>query len=396
MMPRVSPDGKRVRFTAFDPAIGKGLLWEAGSDGSNAHALWQDWEPSLGQCCGTWSPDGRYFYFQTYAEFVEGQIWVTPGKESWGARRQNPTALTQGPLGFAGASPSRDGKRLFVRGSQLRASLLRYDQEKKSFVPYLGGLSATDVDVSRDGQWVTYVAYPEMTLWRSRTDGSDRKQLTFGAQAFLPQWSADAKHIAFTQIAIGKPCRMMMVSIDGGAAKEILPEDSQAQIDVTWDGDKNRVYFGRVHLDPDLSIFSFDLDTRKMTRIPGSDGLTAPRASPDGRYVLALSKDWSRLMLYDVASQTWSELVNQSTGQIGYASWTHDSRYVIARMGPGPGRRIAKIDLADHKVTTAIRYDDIDEPDPMWMGLTEDDSVLIRQDKSLRELYALHLQLPTR
>jgi len=36
-----------------------------------------------------------------------------------------------------------------------------------------------DVEFSRDGQWVTYVSYPDYTLWRSRADGSDRLQLTY-------------------------------------------------------------------------------------------------------------------------------------------------------------------------------------------------------------------------
>jgi hypothetical protein len=47
------------------------------------------------------------------------------------------------------------------------------------FVAFLGGLSATCVEFSRDGRWITYVRHPDRTLWRSRPDGSDRLQLTF-------------------------------------------------------------------------------------------------------------------------------------------------------------------------------------------------------------------------
>ena len=51
--------------------------------------------------------------------------------------------------------PSKDGKKLFVIGIQQRAELVRYDAKSGEFIPYLGGISAGDVDFSRDGQWVT-------------------------------------------------------------------------------------------------------------------------------------------------------------------------------------------------------------------------------------------------
>ena len=75
--------------------------------------------------------------------------------------------------------PSLDGKRLFAIGSQPRGELARFNQKTQQFEPYLSGISAEGVDFSRDGQWVTYVTYPEGSLWRSKADGSERLQLTF-------------------------------------------------------------------------------------------------------------------------------------------------------------------------------------------------------------------------
>ena len=62
--------------------------------------------------------------------------------------------------------------------AQLRGELVRYDSASHQFTPYLSGMSAMGVNFSRDGKWVTYVAYPEGTLWRSKVDGSERLQLT--------------------------------------------------------------------------------------------------------------------------------------------------------------------------------------------------------------------------
>jgi hypothetical protein len=86
--------------------------------------------------------------------------------------------LTAGPLNFYSPQPSLDGKRLYVIGEQPKSELVRYDAKSSQFLPYLGGISARTVNFSRDGQWVSYVSYPEGKLWRCRIDGSDKLQLT--------------------------------------------------------------------------------------------------------------------------------------------------------------------------------------------------------------------------
>ena len=94
-----------------------------------------------------------------------------------------------------------DGKKLFVVGALARGELTRYDGKSRQFVPFLSGISADSVSFSKDGKWAAYVAYPEGTLWRSKSDGSDRLQLSSPpAYAFMPRWSPDNKQIAFVAI----------------------------------------------------------------------------------------------------------------------------------------------------------------------------------------------------
>jgi hypothetical protein len=90
----------------------------------------------------------------------------------------NPVRLTNGPISYSSFAASPDGKQIFAVGAQRRGELVRYDPKTREFLPYLGGISAADPTFSHDGKWMAYMSYPEHTLWRSRSDGSDRVQLT--------------------------------------------------------------------------------------------------------------------------------------------------------------------------------------------------------------------------
>jgi hypothetical protein len=92
---------------------------------------------------------------------------------------RTPIQITNGPLSYSRPSPSRDGKHLFAIGMKRRGELVRYDRNSKQLTPFLSGISAINPSFSQDGQWVAYIAYPDLTLWRSRADGTARLQLTY-------------------------------------------------------------------------------------------------------------------------------------------------------------------------------------------------------------------------
>jgi Tol biopolymer transport system component len=165
------------------------LIFEVVVDCSISHQLLPGWRNPPDECCGRWTADGKYFVFQS-----NGQIWALSQKHPLLYGNPKPVQLTSSPLALSTPVPSRDGKKLFVTGETDRGELVRYDIKSGQFVPFLGGISAEYFDVSKDGQWVAYVSYPEGTLWRSRADGSERLQLTFPPQfATVPHWSPDGK-----------------------------------------------------------------------------------------------------------------------------------------------------------------------------------------------------------
>jgi len=171
-----------------------------------------------------------------------------------------------------------------VTGVQPRAELVKYDARSGEFIPFLGGISAGDVDISRDGQWVTYVSYPDGILWRSKLDGSERLQLTYSpAQAALAHWSPDGKQIAFSATTPGKPWKVFLIGKDGGSP-QVVTTDEVSEADPTWSADGKRLAFG-VQTGSTSMIRMFEVETHKVSQLAGSHNVFAPRWSPNGRYI---------------------------------------------------------------------------------------------------------------
>jgi hypothetical protein len=78
--PRFSRDGQRIRFTVGDVAQNTTSLWEIGHDGSNPHALLANWQYASTACCGSWTPDGRYYIFQATqsSPITISTLWASP------------------------------------------------------------------------------------------------------------------------------------------------------------------------------------------------------------------------------------------------------------------------------------------------------------------------------
>jgi Tol biopolymer transport system component len=156
-----------------------------------------------------------------------------------------------------------------------KTEIVGYDKSSSKFVPFLGGISAFEVDFSRDGKWVTYGTVGAL-LWRSKSDGSEAVQLTFPPmRAAWPQWSPDGQRIAFSAFAPGKAFRLWLVSRDGGTPQQLTEsDDAVADVEPTWSPDGNTLAFGtHVVGRRDQSSFRLlDLKTRKSSKLPGSGG----------------------------------------------------------------------------------------------------------------------------
>ena len=409
LMPAWSPDGKRIRFTAFNEPKQSLTLREVSPEGTNAHSLFPGWHNPPHECCGRWALNGRYFVFAS-----QGAIWALA--EPRGLLRRaapQPVRLTSGAVPFSQALPSKDGKQLFAVGVAPRGEVVRYDSQSKQFSPFLGGISAEFVTFSRDGQWVAYVTYPDGALWRSKPDGSNRLQLTqslvdssrgtflamgltSNSYVLNPHWSPDGREIAYTSQAPGQLPRIYRVSASGGQPQELLSSLNQAKTDPNWSPNGKRICFsgpsGTSPL-PSPNIHILDLEDQTATDVPESNGFFSARWSPDGHYLAGLSLDSSKLALFDFSTQKWEEVVEGAF--FSFPCWSHDGRYVYYLQGVS-NPAVMRFRIADRKAERVADLKDFHSAGfyGTSLGLTPADQPVMTRNIGTQEIFALDWQAP--
>jgi len=397
--PRFSPDGGLLRFSVFNPKLVTSSLWEAQPDGSHLRPLLAGWNNPTNECCGNWTNDGKYFVFQSIRDGV-ANLWALREKAGvWQKISREPAQLTVGQMSALAPLPSKDGTRVFFIGSSPRGELMRYDPKTRQLAPYLSGLSAEGVTISKDGEKMAYVSFPDGILWQSKTDGSDRHELTFSPmEVGLPRWSPNGMQIAFSGREPGKPWRVYVVPAEGGNPEQVTSGDHD-ELDPSWSADGNSLAFGGrdsvARTSKENAIRILDLKTRQVAALPDSAGLFSPRWSPDGRYLLAMTADYGKLVLYDFTARKWEDLFK---GQSSYPNWSHDGKCVYVNNAYVKSLPIYRVCLNDRKPEHVVDLADFGRLAQgrfgWWTGLGPDDSILGVRDISIEELYALEMQLP--
>jgi Tol biopolymer transport system component len=397
---RWSPDGTRLRFTLSRRAdLGSSAIWKVRLDGSQLHQILAGWNNPPAECCGSWTADSRYFVFQATRGGISNVWAVREGASLLRRVTQEPVQLTSGPTNTGLPALDPDGKQVFVQTRQARGELVRWDAGTREIRPFLSGIQASALDFSKDGKWVAYVAFPDGNLWRSRTDGSERLQLSFPpVAAFMPRWSPDGTQIAFMGRGPGRPSRIYLVPTEGGALQQPIPGD-QNQSDPNWSPDGNSLVFGgQILPESDATrlnaIRIFELKTHQVSALPGSEGLWSPRWSMNGRSIIAMSNNGRKLLVFDFSQHTWSLLAE---GAIAYPQWSHRGEYVYFLSSLPGGNVIYRVRLSDRRQEEVLDLKSFRQA-PMtmggWMGIDPGDAPLLVRDAGTQDIHALTLDLP--
>lgn len=379
---RWSPNGEQLRFTMIDPRTRTPLLWEISASGSKAHPLLPGWNPANGECCGSWTPDGKDYLFQA-AHDGQDNIWALPesGPRSWLFHR--PFQVTNGPLSFSSPIISGDSRYVLFIGTHSRSRLFRYDARLHQILPYLPELTgATHVAFTQDGKRVAWISNSEGTLWSSLLDGSQRIQLTsVPIQIYLMTWSPDGTKLALMGKESGRPWKIYTVSEAGSGATALLPED-RSEADPTWSPDGRYIAFGRptaymAEDTADKTISVVDTKSGAVIELPGSKGLFSPRWSPNGQYLAAITLDQRKLKICNMSNKQWTEVL---TASIDNPVWSSDSRSIYYHSFMEPDLPIYKLDVQTHNQEKIFQLRDMqvsDAADYSFQGVSPDGSPIL-------------------
>ncbi len=387
--PSVSPDGERLVFTIYSQTKRSISIDEAKADGSGLHPIVST--SDTGEvCCARWTSDGRYL---VYRNRFEGRrdIWVVPMKAGFLRRGQPPIQLTNGPLSYNAPAPGRDGKHIFAIGIKARGELVRYDVNSKQFLPMLPGVAAFDPTYSRDGKWVAYTVYPDHTLWRSRSDGTETLQLTYPpGQIFAASISPDGKQVMYRTTAGA----IRLISMDGGTPQTIAERDSSGP---SWSPDGNTLIFNDRSNPLLTGIQFFDLRTGKRSHVPGTESLIGVMWAAEDALVAA-TQDHKKLVVFDFKTHRWSDLVSSTVP--GYVvNWTHSPDYKSVYYATGGAEPMAmRVRLADHKVETITSLKDLSRAvgpgGGPGLSVAPDGSAVFTRNTGTQEIYALTVKWP--
>ena len=389
---RWSPDGSVLRFTLLNVLDHIATLWEMSADGK-AHPLLGPADSTRSECCGSWTADGKNYVFQSSRDGLKN-IWAM---REGGLLPRKPFQVTNGPLSYQSPITARSGNRIFFLGLNARSELLQYDSASKLFLPKNNILnSAQFVRFSRDGQWVAWIGLRGSTLWRSRTDGTRRLQLTAAPmEVYMMQWSADGQRLAVMGREPGKLWRIYVVNVADGDMRPLLTEERN-EADPDWSADGNEIVFGRT---PDVmaeraqpkEIYILELKTGQFAPLPGSQGLFSPRWSPDGRYITAMPLGQKALMLFDRTTGVWKTLASRPAAD---PVWSQDGKWVYFHDFVEESQGIYRVSVPDGRVeqiTELGNLQSIDIADFRFVGLAPGEVPLIRARMSTANIYSADL-----
>jgi serine/threonine protein kinase/Tol biopolymer transport system component len=391
---RWSPDGSNARFSAIDELNPRKIsLWEVSVASGALHPLLSGWSPSLTTSAGNWSPDGRYFVFHAQNHGTSN-IWLL--RESVGLHRAapEPVQVTTGPMVAANPVFSLDGKRLFVYGLQDSREFLRYDLQSGRLTPELSGISGTELEYSKDGKWVTYIAVPGGSLWRAAADGSQRLQLTSPPMNVkAPHWSPDGKQIAFFGGPPNAPTRIYSVPFGSGAIRQLTHGEAGIGGDAffSWLPDGRSIVFGvSGPASPGEGLHNLDLETGMVSTLPGSEDLFSPHCSSDGRFIAGVVGVEMKLRLYDLATRKQTEIFAE---QSRWPVWSPDGEYIYFYTAKR-GDAWQRFRLRDRNVEPVVSLKKIPVADDTWFVPGPNNTLVTTRDIGTKEIYALDWEAP--
>jgi dipeptidyl aminopeptidase/acylaminoacyl peptidase len=317
------------------------------------------------------SPDGKWLaYAVTTVDLVQNQkkteLWlqaIAPSSD----KSSEPIKLAVGQPGDSGVQFASDGKRILFLSSREGGQQVWV----ADFDPATGATSnakkltaiateADNVKWSPDGHSVVFTSavYPDCPAITT-ADFDTGNKCNAGRDAVLAASKVKAQiwtHLLYRHwdhYTGDKRSHLFLVSVNGSGMRDLNPNDTHDVPPFSLEGpscgcdfapDSKELAFTE-NLDPvpavstNADIFTLDLTdpsskARKISTSPGGD--FNPAYSPDGKYLAWRSQarngyesDKFRLVLYDRAAKTITDLLPKFDYWVNEFAWTPDSQHVL-------------------------------------------------------------------
>jgi Tol biopolymer transport system component/DNA-binding winged helix-turn-helix (wHTH) protein len=383
--PRWSPDRRRIRFTVTDTQSMSHAIWEARADGTQALR----WTRGTGesQCCGSWTDKGDQFVFQAHAGGGPA-VWLAEERR-WPWITRAPGRVTPALMPFRG--PTYANGVLFARVHVPAGEALKYNEASDTYESILPGISIKMLEFSPGGQSVAWTLAEDGSLWYGNPDGSRPRRLVESkVQTGVFRWSRDGQRLAMMVRELGRKWRIATASLDGETEYfDVFPGNA---VGPDWSPDNTELVFGTVPVFEDparVSLYTLNLSTRRVARLPNSGRLFNPRWSPGGRLIAALEVGANRLAVYDRQSGQ-TRIITQHPAL--RPSWTVDGRYIryarpdlgipeLYRVEVATGHQVPLLKARPSRSPSLFRGE--------WLGWHPDGSPLIVRDASRHDIVAI-------
>ena len=369
--PASSPDGRLVAFRESDGLHHNGI-YTAMPGGEKSLQL----TSNPGDCCPTWSPDGREIAFSRYSDKTLS-IFVIPALG--GTERR----VYRGPASIAGGlSWSPDGKSLafpeaheFDPSTSWLSLLSLADGSIRRLTTPPAAFMDTQPSFSPDGSQLAFdratIAGVSNDIYVIPTSGGRAARLTFDHRPIMgvPAWSADGKEIVFSSARRGQDS-LWRVAASGGEPRPVAgPIGEGKWPSIPSRGDELVYEQEMVKLD----IWRLDLkDARHLQKPPVSlvsekGNKMRPDLSPDGKKIAFESDRLGHWDIWTCATDgSGCDQVTKLNGTAGRARWSPNGRYIAFEFHPGERSEVYVVEVPGgipHLVRTIPGADNLT---PSW------------------------------